>query len=359
MELIKKVKSKFKFLKVVSAWMRIILTTKWIRLFKKSKKIIFFIATPIYSNLGDQAIVYAQRHLLDDAGMGKNIVEVTTAQYYWLRKQLLHIVHPNDIIIIDGGGNMGTLWMVEEQKMRQIVHDYPQNAIFIFPQTIFFEDSDWGREEKRISKEVYCAHKNLTLFCRDEGSFAFAQREFMKTQTFYTPDMVMYLNGISSRANRSGVKLCLRDDIEKNCDNHFLEIVNSFCKKSRMDTLMLTTHCFGRLNFISRKYYLREKWKEFSSAKLVITDRLHGMIFSALTGTPCIALDNQSHKVKGGYKWISYLPYIFYCENKEELRNSLQKVSSIMNDSFSYDKDPLEMYFKIIVNEVQREYNRS
>lgn len=359
MKLIKKVKSKFIFLKVMSAWTRIVLMTNWIRLFRKNKKVIFFIATPIYSNLGDQAIVYAQRRILADAGMGKNIVEVTTAQYYWLRKQLQWIVHPMDIIVIDGGGNMGTIWMVEEQKMRQIVRDYPRNAIFIFPQTIFFEESEWGREEKSVSREVYNSHKNLTLFCRDESSFVFAQKEFSAIKSVYTPDIVLYLSDIQTNANRDGVKLCLREDKEKICDNHVLEIIYSFCEENGMDVSMLTTHCFKRLNLFTRKYYLQKKWNEFSSAKFVVTDRLHGMIFSALTGTLCFALDNRSRKVKGGYNWIRYLPYIFYCESNEDLQHSLQKVRSIMNNSFSYDKRPLDGSFTKIVNEVQREYEAS
>ncbi len=57
-----------------------------------------------------------------------------------------------------------------------------------------------------------------------------------------------------------------------------------------------------------------KKWNEFSSVQLVVTDRLHGMVFSAITGTPCIALDNISHKVYGAYQWLSYLPYLRFLQ---------------------------------------------
>ena len=50
------------------------------------------------------------------------------------------------------------------------------------------------------------------------------------------------------------------------------------------------------------------KLEEFSSAELVITDRLHGMIFCAVTGTPCIVINSKSPKVRGCYQWICDLP---------------------------------------------------
>ena len=41
-----------------------------------------------------------------------------------------------------------------------------------------------------------------------------------------------------------------------------------------------------------------------SHSGFVVTDRLHGMIMSIISGTPCIALDNSSKKVSGVYEFI-------------------------------------------------------
>lgn len=57
------------------------------------------------------------------------------------------------------------------------------------------------------------------------------------------------------------------------------------------------------------------KFKDFQKSKLVITDRLHGMVFCAISGTPCIAFSNYNHKVKGTYDWIKDLDYIKYVDN--------------------------------------------
>ena len=54
-----------------------------------------------------------------------------------------------------------------------------------------------------------------------------------------------------------------------------------------------------------------EKLQEFSQYRLIITDRLHGMVFSYVVGTPCIAIDNKTGKSKALYNdWIKNSPLI-------------------------------------------------
>ena len=61
-----------------------------------------------------------------------------------------------------------------------------------------------------------------------------------------------------------------------------------------------------------------DKWEEFKHARLVITDRLHGMIFSAITGTPCVALNNSNGKVGFEYEWLKNLPYIGFVDDSTD-----------------------------------------
>lgn len=55
---------------------------------------------------------------------------------------------------------------------------------------------------------------------------------------------------------------------------------------------------------------LNEMWNNFKKSKVVVTDRLHGMIFCVITKTPCIALKSLDHKVVESYKWIKDLDYV-------------------------------------------------
>jgi pyruvyl transferase EpsI len=79
-----------------------------------------------------------------------------------------------------------------------------------------------------------------------------------------------------------------------------------------------------------REAELRKKWKEFLSARVVITDRLHGMVFAAITGTPCIVLTNYNHKLSGSYQWLESLHYIKYCNRVEFLQEILESVKREM-----------------------------
>ena len=65
-----------------------------------------------------------------------------------------------------------------------------------------------------------------------------------------------------------------------------------------------------------------------SGKKLVVTDRLHCMIFCAVTGTPCIAFDNSNKKISGVYKmWLGDLNYISVSEdfNADSFKNECRK----------------------------------
>ena len=66
---------------------------------------------------------------------------------------------------------------------------------------------------------------------------------------------------------------------------------------------------------------------------MLVTDRLHGMIFSYLVGTPCIVLDNKTKKVSGVYNsWLSKTDLIFpLFEPKEvcEIEEFIDKLEMI------------------------------
>ena len=61
-----------------------------------------------------------------------------------------------------------------------------------------------------------------------------------------------------------------------------------------------------------RKKEVKNKLEQFKKAKLIITDRLHGMIFATITATPCIAFGNSNGKVKNVYGWLKHNEYIKY-----------------------------------------------
>lgn len=78
---------------------------------------------------------------------------------------------------------------------------------------------------------------------------------------------------------------------------------------------------------------LEKQFETFRRAELVITDRLHGMIFAAITGTPCAVFFSMSHKVKGIYDWcLSGVEYIQHVENCADIAAFYEKSKAEASD---------------------------
>ena len=88
---------------------------------------------------------------------------------------------------------------------------------------------------------------------------------------------------------------------------------------------------------------------KFLSAKVVITDRLHGMVFAVITKTPCIITKSLDHKVPGTYKWIKNLNYIKMIDDLE-----FEKIENIIDNFLNLEKVN-EINFKEIYFEKLKE----
>lgn len=300
----------------------------------KYGKCIIFIATPSHGNLGDHAIVYSQYKMFESLGMSDKIVEIKSEDYSLFSDYIYSQVRSNDIIVIDGGGNMGTLWIHEEHKMRDIVNRFKNNKIIIFPETVFYSEDDFGKSEFEKSKLIYCNHNNLHICVRDKRSYELIKNEYKPANIKYVPDIVLYLNELEFENNREGAILCIREDKEKVTDDKLKIRIEKQLMLRGLDVKYSSTVINQYITKRDREKELYKKWKEFASAEIVITDRLHGMIFSAITGTPCIALNNSNGKVQGVYEWIKELPYIIFCEDIKDLETYIDELINLGISSY-------------------------
>ena len=130
----------------------------------------------------------------------------------------------------------------------------------------------------------------------------------------------MYLENIKFQQEikkDTDILICLRKDKEKVIDNKIGNIILEL--KNRYSLKYTDTVINSFILPDKRKEYVEEKILEFVNSKIVITDRLHGMIFAFLTKTPCIALNNSSGKVLGVYEWIKECGYIKVINDIEEI----------------------------------------
>ena len=286
---------------------------------QSSKKRVFLIGTPWHGNIGDQALVYAEKYLLNSNFVDYTVIEIPSSIYNSRIFGLLSkYINSEDKIFLQGGGNLGTLYMGEEFFHRDIIKKYPNNQIVIMPMSIFFHNNDFGQSELKISAEIYNNHKNLTIISRDDISFNFAKKYFYKVNNILAPDSVTSLDGILDNENfiREGICFFLRQDIEKVVSEDNIKQIKDFLVKNNIKyNLSDTADNNSYKNDKSRKDIIFSRLYMAKKAKLVITDRYHGVIFSVITHTPVIVFKSFDTKISAGVKWFKNLNWVHYIDS--------------------------------------------
>lgn len=281
---------------------------------QSNKPRLFVFLAADYGNLGDVAITYAQEKILNDFYPDYEIIDVPISKTLSLLHPIKKSIKPNDIITITGGGNMGGMYGDIELLRLMVIRMFPENKIVVFPQT-----TDYNGNNNflfRLAQKTYNKHKNIILLAREEVTYARLNEWFPFAKSLLVPDVVMTLDKWENK-ERNGIVFCLRDDKEKKpCDQKVFSIMEE-AKSMGIKTIQYDTHINN--NFMSLdecKHELNKIWKIFSNSQLVVTDRLHGMVFAYITGTPAIVFPNNNFKIEKCYEWIRNSGYIFFC--KEE-----------------------------------------
>ena len=182
----------------------------------KTDRHLFLMNTHTSTNVGDFAIIKAERLFFERYFPDIDVTEVPALICEHGIRILKQCVNHDDIITITGGGYIGSLWMYcGESAIRKIITAFPDNKVVLLPNTIYFSDDEYGKNELDTSISVYNKHKNLTICLRDRHSYEIAQKIFSKNiHCEYIPDMVLFMNQNNEVFRRDGVTLCFRDDKE-------------------------------------------------------------------------------------------------------------------------------------------------
>lgn len=304
------------------------------------KKKAYLLNTPEHGNLGDHAIAMAEKKFLNDYFPEFEVVEIIGTDSLFQNK--LQMINDEDIIFLHGGGYLGDLWPWEDERCKNIIQQFPDNKIIYFPQTYYFADEKTRQQKIEEDKAFYERYPNVSFFLRDANSYHMVINSICSdwNNVRKYPDIVLY-GRYEKQLNRDGILLCLRSDKERISERNWEETVLAYAKQNNLSVKYTDMVEGDYLNVDDREDAVSSKMDEFASAQLVITDRLHGMIVAALTGTPCIAFDNISGKVSGVYQWIKDLEYI-KCISESDF--SLDLMQIIAKASY-YDSSFLDKYF--------------
>lgn len=315
------------------------------------KKIILLAGVHDAGNIGDHAICIAERELLERFFPDWLIVELSTEEFCPVAARLKS-VHCNHLVVaVHGGGFLGNLWISEERMFRKVLKTFSENKIVVFPQTIFFTHDKNGANERKISQKAYNLHPNLHFFIRDK-SYEFMKDEMMDGNdgnVESVPDLVLSLDCSAPRFNREGILLVFRSDKEKCVDDDAVKDLLRDIEKYEIPFGFTDTCVPYKVPMEFRKFATDEKFCEFRKSRLVMTDRLHGMIFATITGTPCIAMNNVSKKVEGVYDlWLKGIPYVEFARDVDEAKKLVPKMLSLGGQR--YDPAMFDGHWKKIMD---------
>ncbi len=296
------------------------------------KKIILLAGVHDAGNIGDHAICIAERVLLERFFPDWLIVELSTEEFCPVAARLKS-VHCNHLVIaVHGGGFLGNLWISEERMFRKALKTFSENKVVVFPQTVFFTHDRSGAKERKISQRAYNLHPDLHFFIRDK-SYEFMKGEMMDGKggnVESVPDLVLSLDRSAPRFERVGVLLVFRSDKEKCVGDDAVKDLMEEVERYGIPFGFTDTCVPYKVPREFRNFATEEKFCEFRKSRLVVTDRLHGMIFATITGTPCIAMNNVSKKVEGVYDlWLKGIPYVEFARNVDEAKKLVPKMLAL------------------------------
>lgn len=302
-------------------------------------KCAYLFATPTHTNIGDSAIVVAEREFLKKCGYEK-IIEITAREYEADRPYIKYSLPRKADIFLPGGGNMGSLWPIEEEWRMQIVEDFSQHGhhnIVVFPQTIYYSNSPDALALQKKTIQIYNYKDNLAIVAREKISYDLMKKLYSNLKIIYSPDIVLSMQKQVFNKPRFGILVCFRHDKEQALISSEEKVLINNLRKKFYSVSVIDTMADKPITKDNRDEMVRNKLKQIASARLIITDRLHGMVFAAITGTPCLVLGNNHHKVYGTYEWLKHLDYIRFVYDIYEIEDLVAEYYNKTNCVFSID----------------------
>lgn len=315
---IKKIKNQLK--RYFSLMIRTIIF--FVKYYRVSSRFCYFVTQFDHSNIGDAAIALSQLEIVSK--LKHKAVELnvgTFNKYEWFIKRFLN--SPNRYFLLQGGGNMGNIWLREEKQRRRVLNCLDKAKMIIFPQTIFYDSKI--DECSELGSIQFYNNERITLFVREKYSLELASKLYPRANIKLVPDTVLISHDYIEKndCDRDGVLFVMRNDCEKITGSELVKQIENDLKKDGETINWTDMHFTGVISKKERKEVVINKIREFQSHKLVITDRLHGMIFAVITGTPCIVLENANYKIRGSFEWVNDSRNIFLVRDYSDFKQIL------------------------------------
>jgi pyruvyl transferase EpsO len=277
---------------------------------------------PNYGNPGDSAIWLGALACLSALGFPP---PVYTSESRTFDERMLRRALPTGTILLMGGGNLGDLWPAAQVFRERVLRAFPDYPIVQLPQTIHF--SDPARLEQ--ARAQFRAHENFTVLVRDARSLAIAT-DSLECRARLCPDLAFCLTPAAEpalRAARAGSQVetlnLLRADHEAagvalsgihDSVDWTGDVPRAISRLARrLGDYLVRARSAGEPSVGERiaqralaacypalaRGRLRRGCRLLQSARVVVTDRLHGHVLALLLGIPHVVIGDRNGKLRG------------------------------------------------------------
>jgi pyruvyl transferase EpsO len=274
---------------------------------------VLYLDVPVHGNIGDLLILKGTEQFFRE-----HRIRVCKRLSHLQFRERMYV--PGDwIIVCHGGGNFGDLYPYYQKLRERVVESFPNHRIVILPQTVHFTNP--GNAE--LSLALFSRHRDFHLFVRDHASFEAVKGKL--PNVILAPDMAHQLFPVKSVGTATlGVLGIIRTDSEAPdtpypdlaCDRRtdwpqLLSKWDHFLIGCMARACTLDRYLWNLLPIIPLWYKIADRLvakavRLYSSARTIITNRLHGHLLACLMNKPNRLLDNSYGKNEGYYHQWTY-----------------------------------------------------
>ncbi len=301
----------------------------------------FIVGVPFHGNLGDQAQTYCIEQWLKKEYPRHRIVEVDSAvcaddDVYDLCRQLKMKSTKEDVVVLHSGYHITDLFLNEFYTFVAAADVFSTNKILCFPQSIYFEQ----QENIKIFQQLM-NRSNFLFYAREPYSFEMATEYLPAEKCKLLPDIVTSLIGRYpvEAAERSGILFVKRNpedigDKENQYSKEQLQLIKSQLVGKGIEVEFSDTTPSDSPSQIkaNRQKYIARIVNQYSKYRLIVTDRMHGMIFALVANTPVVVLNSKTPRLESATKLFQQdeeiCKYILHCQKPELLSESIHEMLS-------------------------------
>lgn len=293
---------------------------------------------PVHFNVGDQLInlgaeaffarmryrVSVRLSLFDLCQIDWASPQRTTLKETARRK--LAELDPSAILVLHGGGNFGDIYPEFQVMRERVAEAFPDRRIVVLPQSLHFSSP----EQERSSLTRLLAHPDLHVCVRDVESQA-TLRRYRPDAGILLPDMAHALWNTAGWAvpprEGSGSLVLGRTDAESaglprdiGSATHLdwpdiVQLGDQLAFRAIRKSMAMNLDGSYRLPLAAwyrvRDRLVRRATRLFAAQGQIVTDRLHGMILSALLTRPVRYKDNSYGKLsRYARAWLTSSPLV-------------------------------------------------